>query len=88
MLAEAVEVMRELWRGDIVMRHARHYSVEGARLYTLPEDPIPVAISAFGEQALRVAIDHGDGWITTSPDAEMLARYRDAGGSGLTMAGA
>ena len=87
MLAEAVEVMRELWRGDIVTRHGRHYSVEGARLYTLPEDPIPVAISAFGEQALQVAIDHGDGWITTSPDAEMLARYRDAGGSGLTMAG-
>jgi G6PDH family F420-dependent oxidoreductase len=87
MLAEAVEIMRELWTGDVVTRHGRFYDVEGARIYTLPDEPPPVAISAFGERSLQVAIEHGDGWITTAPDKEMLGRYRDGGGRGLTMAG-
>jgi len=50
MLEEAVEVMRELWRGGFVDHHGRHYTVENARLYTLPKQEIPVYISGFGPQ--------------------------------------
>ena len=38
MLEEAIEVMRELWTGEQVEHHGRHYAVENARLYTLPDD--------------------------------------------------
>src|SRR3954452_17472183 len=31
MLEEAVEVMRELWKGEFVMHHGKHYTVENAR---------------------------------------------------------
>ncbi len=87
MLAEAVDIMRELWRGDSVTRRGIHYTVENARIYTRPTEPIPVPVSAFGPRATEVAAQIGDGFISTSPDEENLRRYRELGGTGPSMAG-
>ena len=37
MLEEAVEIIRELWRGKVTSHRGRHYTVQNAKLYTLPE---------------------------------------------------
>ena len=42
MLEEAVEVMRQLWEGELVSHRGAHYTVENARLYTLPDEPLDV----------------------------------------------
>src|SRR4051794_18766405 len=34
MLEEAIEVIRDLWKGEIVTRHGEHFTVENARIYT------------------------------------------------------
>ncbi len=80
MLEEAVAVMRELWRGDFVNHRGRHYTVEHARIYTLPEKPPAVYVSGFGPKAVDVAARIGDGYINTSPDAELVRRFRSSGG--------
>lgn len=36
MLEEAVEVMRTLWTGEVVTHRGHHYTVDNARIYTLP----------------------------------------------------
>lgn len=82
MLDEAVEVIRALWQGDYVDHHGAHYDVENARIYTLPDEPIPIYVSAFGPRAAQVAGRIGDGFVTTSPDAEMIKAFREAGGDG------
>ena len=46
MLEEAIEVMRLLWRGDLCSFEGKHYRVDNARLYTLPDEPIPVVVAA------------------------------------------
>jgi G6PDH family F420-dependent oxidoreductase len=79
MLGEAIDLMRELWQGGLVNWHGRHYTVTGARIFTLPDEPVPVAISAFGPRAMDLVASHGDGWITTSPDQEKLAEFRAHG---------
>jgi G6PDH family F420-dependent oxidoreductase len=86
MLAEAVELIRELWKGDIVTRHGEHYTTENARIYTTPAGDIPVIVSAFGPEATDLAAEIGDGLMTTSPDAENLERFRSQGGKGPTVA--
>ena len=86
MLAEAVDVMRQLWAGGIVSHHGPHYTVENARLYSRPENPPDVYVSAFGPKALELAASIGDGYVNTSPDTDALKRYRDAGGTGPTVA--
>ena len=86
MLEEAVEVIRELWRGGLVTHHGRFYTVENARLYTLPDSAPPIAVSAFGPEAAEVAARIGDGFVTTKPDSDLLELYRGHGGGGESVA--
>jgi G6PDH family F420-dependent oxidoreductase len=82
MLEEAVEVIRLLWRGGQQSHHGRHYTVENARVYDLPDAPPPVLVSGFGPKAIDVAARIGDGFVTTSPDADAITQYRSGGGKG------
>lgn len=87
MLAEAVEVLRKLWTGEVVNHRGRHYTVEHARIYTRPDQPIPIYLSGFGPRAVELATRIADGFISVKPDPDALARYRD-GGKGPALAGA
>ena len=80
MLEEAVGLMRELWQGDFVNHRGRHYTADTARIYTLPEVPPPVFVSGFGPKATELAARIGDGYITTSPDLELLDTFREQSG--------
>lgn len=88
MLEEAVDVIRRLWQGGFVSHHGRHYTVDTARIYTLPETPPQIYVSGFGEQATDAAARFGDGYITTSPDADLLERFRAGSGGKPAQAGA
>jgi G6PDH family F420-dependent oxidoreductase len=87
MLVESVEIMRLLWQGGQVSFDGQHYVVDRARLYSLPDEPPPILVSAFGRKAAGVAGEIGDGFVNTAPDAELLRMYRDAGGTGIAQAG-
>ncbi|HET8743195.1 MAG TPA: TIGR03557 family F420-dependent LLM class oxidoreductase [Gaiella sp.] len=82
MLEEAVEVLRLLWEGDLTSHRGRHYTVENARVYTLPEEPIDVLVAAAGSEAAELAGRIGDGLISTSPQASIVEEFDAAGGSG------
>ncbi|OUC92400.1 TIGR03557 family F420-dependent LLM class oxidoreductase [Streptosporangium minutum] len=82
MLEEAVELMRELWSGRLVTHRGAHYDLDTARLYTLPDEPPPVYMSAFGDKAVRLAGQIADGYICTGPSAELVRKFREAGGEG------
>ncbi|MCW2715120.1 MAG: luciferase-like protein [Frankiales bacterium] len=87
MLEESIEVMRELWTGEVVSHRGEHYTVENARLYTLPEQPPGIWVSGFGPKATRLAARTATGgYVNTSPDAEMLQLYRNSGGTGTSQA--
>ncbi|HZY65953.1 MAG TPA: LLM class F420-dependent oxidoreductase [Rubrobacteraceae bacterium] len=81
MMEEAVEVMRLLWEGGGTKSHyGKHYTVENARIYTIPDEPPPVLVSGFGPKAARLAGKIGDGYVHVAPDAEMLNLFRESGG--------
>ena len=87
MLEEAVSVMRKLFTGKEVSHHGKHYTVENARLYTVPEQPVPIDISGFGPAATELAGRIGDGFVTMAPDEEAVERFRRAGGKTKTVRG-
>jgi G6PDH family F420-dependent oxidoreductase len=87
MLEEAVAVIRELHKGGDVTHHGEHYTVQNARIYTRPDQPIPIYVSAFGPVAAKLAGRIGDGFSTVMPDAALVDAYRDAGGSGPIQGG-
>jgi coenzyme F420-dependent glucose-6-phosphate dehydrogenase len=84
MLEEAVGVMRLLWKGELCSFEGKHYRVENARLYTLPEESIDVVVAAGGPEAAELAARVGDGLVSTSPEAQILGTYGAAGGRGTT----
>jgi G6PDH family F420-dependent oxidoreductase len=88
MLEEAVALMRELWDGGFVTTYGKHYTVDHARIYTLPDEPPPVYVSGFGPKATDVAARIGDGYISTKPDAELVQRFKSASGGKPAQAGA
>ena len=81
-LEEAIEVIRKLWRGSLTTHRGRHYTVENARLYTLPEEPPPILVAVAGERSVDLAARVGDGLIGTSPKAESVEAFRRGGGAG------
>ena len=84
MLEESVEVIRALWTGDVVSHRGRHYVVENARIWTRPETPPEILVSGFGPKAVDVAARIGDGYVTTSPDQDLLDRFRKQAREGAT----
>ena len=63
-LAEAIELMRALWTGDKVTHKGLHYQTRQAKLYTHPENPIPLYISAMVPNSAAFAGKYGDGLIS------------------------
>jgi G6PDH family F420-dependent oxidoreductase len=82
MLEEAIEVIRLLWEGGFQSFRGEFYDVEQARLYTLPEEPLPLAVAASKPLAAELAGQLGDALVGVAPDAELVGKFEEAGGSG------
>jgi G6PDH family F420-dependent oxidoreductase len=82
MLAEAVDVMRQLWTGETVDHRGDHYCVENARLFDPPDQDLPVIVSGFGPTSAELAGRIGDGLWTSGPTSDLIDRFTEAGGSG------
>jgi len=81
-LEEAIEVIRELWTGKLTSHRGEHFTVENARLYSLPDELPPLLVAVAGESSVELASRHSDGIIGTSPVAESVERFRKEGGEG------
>ncbi len=87
MLEEAIAVIRLLWQGGMRSHHGRHYTVENARIYTLPAQLPPIYVSAYGAKSMDLAARVGDGYVGTMPDAHTVEQYTSKGGRGPKIGG-
>jgi G6PDH family F420-dependent oxidoreductase len=86
-LEEAIHVIRRLWTGDLISHHGPNYTVENARLYTLPDELPPLLVAVGGPESVALAGRVGDGLITTSPERDLIAGFEAAGGKGKSRYG-
>lgn len=82
MLEEAIAVMRLLWQGGEQTHRGKHYTVDHARVYTLPDEPVEVYVAGAQEKAAELAGSVGDGFISTSPDDSVVQAFERTGGNG------
>jgi len=80
MLEEAVSVIRLLWKGGIQSHRGRHFTVENACLYTLPEETPPIYVAAGGEKMSELAAQIGDRLITAGDEGSVIKAFNTAGG--------
>jgi coenzyme F420-dependent glucose-6-phosphate dehydrogenase len=87
-LAEAVELMRALWRGERVDFSGEYYTTRKATVYDRPETPVPIYIAASGPLAAKLAGRSGDGFICTSgKDPDLYGSLLEALAEGAEAAG-
>lgn len=82
MLIEALEIIKALWSGNTVDHQGEFYTVENARLFSAPAVMPSVFCAAAGESSAALAARYADGLWSTSPSAEIVQAYREAGGNG------
>ncbi len=63
-LEEAIALIRQLWSGEEVSFEGQYYRTERARLYTRPDRPIPLYVSAIVPESASFAGRVGDGLMT------------------------
>jgi G6PDH family F420-dependent oxidoreductase len=81
MLEEAVEIIRALWTGETVTYRGKHFDVESAKVWDLPDTAPPIGIAVSGRQSCRLAGRHADVMIAVEARAELGQMFDEAGGS-------
>lgn len=82
MLEEAIAVIRLLFEGGEQSHYGKFFTVQDARLYNLPKEPVPIYVAAGGKLAGKVAGKAGDGLICSSPSADAVDAFNSSGGAG------
>ncbi len=90
MLSEAVDVISGLFDGDADGRlnyRGRHFDVEQAKLWDLPEQRVPIGLAVSGPSSCRLAGEKADLMIAVEPKAELGQMFDAAGGDGKPRVG-
>jgi coenzyme F420-dependent glucose-6-phosphate dehydrogenase len=85
MMNEALGMIRRLWAGETIATGTDHFPTKDAKLHTRPEESPPLYVSAFHEEAVKVAALHGDGlWTLGDPEQapDLIDLYFGSGGKG------
>jgi G6PDH family F420-dependent oxidoreductase len=80
MLEEAVTIIAGLFRGGYVSFAGNHFRVDSAKLWDLPQQPLPIAVAVSGEQSIAAFAPLADHLIAVEPKAELVSRWDDAVG--------
>jgi probable F420-dependent oxidoreductase len=81
-LAEAIDIVRGLWRDSPFTYHGRHFQVREAEVEPKPAHRIPIWLGTYGRKALALTGRVADGWNPSFPYAppdvvgEMVDRIR------------
>jgi G6PDH family F420-dependent oxidoreductase len=88
MLSEAVDIIAGLFDGQGSLNYrGRHFDVEQAKLWDLPEQRVPIGIAVSGPDSCKLAGARADLMIAVEPKAELGEMFDAAGGSGKPRVG-
>ncbi len=87
MLEESVRIIRQLLEGRTLNHRGTHFDVENARLWDLPETPVPVGVAVSGPDSCAVAGAHADLVIATEAKSSLLEAFDRHGGAGKPRVG-
>jgi G6PDH family F420-dependent oxidoreductase len=87
MLFEAIEVIAKLFTGKVVKHDGEYFTLESARLYTRPEQPVPIYVATAGPVNAKRTGKYADGIITVGATDEKIQMLWDKFGEGAREAG-
>jgi G6PDH family F420-dependent oxidoreductase len=88
MLTEAVDIIAGLFDGEESFNYrGKHYDIESARLWDLPDERVPIGIAVSGDESCRLAGEKADVMVAVEPKGELVEKFEAAGGSGKPRVG-
>lgn len=78
MLTEAIEIISRLFDGGHVDYIGRHYRVDSAKLWDLPEQRVPIATAVSGQQGVRRFAAISDAMVAVEPTADLVQAWDQA----------
>jgi len=78
MLAEALRIINGLFDGGYFNYQGRHFQVDAAKLWDLPDVRTPIGIAVSGEQSVSRFAPLGDAMIAVEPDGELCKSWDTA----------
>jgi coenzyme F420-dependent glucose-6-phosphate dehydrogenase len=87
MLFEAIEVINKLFSGNVVKHDGEYFTLESAKLYTRPEQPVPIYVATAGPVNAKRTGKNADGIITVGAADEKIGMLWDRFADGAREAG-
>jgi G6PDH family F420-dependent oxidoreductase len=88
MLSEAIDIISTLFDGeDSANLRGKHFDVEQAKLWDLPEQRVPLGVAVSGPASCRLAGTKADLMIAVEPKSELGELFDQAGGEGKPRVG-
>ncbi len=77
MLAEAIQIIRELHTGELVTWEGEYFRVDSARVWDVPADGVPLAVAISGQKSYERFGPLADHVIAVQPEAELIRGFCD-----------
>jgi coenzyme F420-dependent glucose-6-phosphate dehydrogenase len=84
MLFEGIEVIKKLFSGDVVRHDGEYFTLQSAKLYTRPEQAVPIYVATAGPMNAKRTGRHADGMITVGAADEKIHMLWDKFAQGAT----
>ena len=73
MMQEAIDIIKKLLSGEVAKHdNGKYFTMERVRLWTLPEQPVPIYVATAGPVTAKWTGQHCDGIITPGANLEKL----------------
>jgi G6PDH family F420-dependent oxidoreductase len=78
MLREAIQIIRELFTGEVVDWKGDYFEVDSARLWDVPEVPVAIAAAVSGQRSVETFSPLADHLIAVEPDKHLVDGWHGA----------
>jgi G6PDH family F420-dependent oxidoreductase len=78
MLKEAIQIIRELFTGDLVDWKGEYFEVDSARIWDVPETPVAIATAVSGDRSIDMFAPLADHLIAVEPNKQIVDAWHDA----------
>lgn len=81
MLAEAIDIIRELHTGELVDHKGTYFDVESARIWDLPDEPVEIGVAVGGSRAIGALASRADHLIAVEPSGDLVEEWNGTEGA-------